>query len=103
MMKFPFRQLSIIIVASTVSLSSFSQAFTWKHGSKLANQWGIYGSLGIPSPTNCPGARNEACSWMDNAGNFWVFGGAGYDNFGHVGGLNDLWKYTPSNNTWTWM
>jgi hypothetical protein len=50
-----------------------------------------------------PGARQAANAWADPSGNFWVFGGAGYDSTGASGTLNDLWRYRPSSGLWTWV
>jgi len=69
--------------------------WTWMGGSNLANQSGTYGSQGTPAAGNVPGARNRAATWTDAAGNFWLFGGAGYDSAGGYGYLNDLWKFQP--------
>ena len=44
-----------------------------------------------------------AISWIDNDGNFWLFGGSGNASSGASGNLNDLWKYTPSTKQWVWM
>jgi len=74
--------------------------WTWIKGPGISNQFGIYGSLGIPNSFNNPGSRAEtAASWVDDEGNFWMFGGHDHAN----GVLNDLWKYNISSNTWTWM
>ena len=75
--------------------------WTWMGGSENTDQAGIYGVQGVPSPTNSPGARYAASSWRDLSGNFWLFGGTGYDSAGNVGSLNDLWKY--SGGQWTWV
>jgi N-acetylneuraminic acid mutarotase len=75
--------------------------WTWIGGSNLANQPGIYGTRGTPAPGNFPGARSGAASWTDAAGDFWLFGGHGYDSSGTAGLLNDLWKYSAGQ--WTWM
>jgi Chitobiase/beta-hexosaminidase C-terminal domain len=48
--------------------------------------------LGTPAASNFPGSRYNAASWMDSEGNFWLFGGQGYDGSGTLGVLNDLWK-----------
>ncbi|MCE9576961.1 MAG: hypothetical protein K8W52_27695 [Deltaproteobacteria bacterium] len=64
---------------------------------------GIYGTLGTPASTNYPGGRDAAMSWRDAAGNVWIFGGIGIDSTGTFGFLNDLWKYTPTTGTWTWV
>jgi hypothetical protein len=44
-----------------------------------------------------PGARVGAVTWKDNSGNFWLFGGYGFDGSGNEGFLNDLWEYTGGN------
>jgi N-acetylneuraminic acid mutarotase len=75
--------------------------WTWMSGSSLANQAGVYGTRGMPSPVNVPGYRQLAISWTDSSGNFWLFGGNGVDSASGVGLLNDLWEY--SNGEWSWM
>ena len=81
--------------------------WTWMGGSQLGSNdtvvAGVYGSQGVPSVANLPGQRNEAMSWADNDGNFWLFGGVGYDASGHVGLLNDLWRYKITTGEWTWI
>jgi N-acetylneuraminic acid mutarotase len=77
--------------------------WTWMRGTNLPNQNGIYGIQGVPSPTNEPGAREFMCTWTDAAGNFWMFGGDGFPATGGIGNLNDLWRYNPTTNEWTWM
>ena len=64
---------------------------------------GVYGILGIPAAGNNPGARNGANAWIDSSGNFWLFGGQGFDSGGTFSDLNDLWEYNPSTNQWVWM
>jgi hypothetical protein len=80
-----------------------SQNLTWMSGSTATNQPGVYGTMGVPSTTNIPGARSNACTWTDAAGNFWLYGGSGHDAFGNYAALGDLWKYIPSTNSWAWM
>ena len=75
--------------------------WTWVSGANLGNQTGTYGTLGTAAPSNVPGARNLVVIWTDAAGNFWLFGGEGYDSTGTDGFLNDLWKYSAGE--WTWM
>jgi hypothetical protein len=74
--------------------------WTWMGGSDHTGQQGTYGTQGVPSVSNIPGARSGAVSWSDSSGNFWLFGGSGYDSVGNQGLLNDLWKY--SSGEWTW-
>jgi N-acetylneuraminic acid mutarotase len=64
---------------------------------------GSYGTLGIPAAGNVPGSRSGALSWTDKSGNFWLFGGSGYDSAGDEGILNDLWEFSPLSGMWTWM
>jgi len=75
--------------------------WTWVKGSNLIDRSGTYGTPGSPSMSNIPGARRFAVSWKDNSGNFWLFGGSGYDSAGNFGLLNDLWEFDGAN--WTWM
>ena len=81
--------------------NSRSSQWTWVDGSSGFNQPGIYGTLGVAAPGNIPGARFQAMSWKDAAGNFWLFGGLGIDAIGESEFLNDLWKF--SGGQWTWM
>jgi len=75
--------------------------WTWMSGSNLPGQVPTYGTLGTAAPGNVPGARFASASWTDAGGNFWLFGGQGRDTTGHVGFLNDLWRYSAGE--WTWM
>jgi gliding motility-associated-like protein len=78
--------------------------WAWMHGPATANGLGIYGTKGIPSVNNIPGARGWGVStWTDLQGNFWLFGGFGYDITGFYNTLNDLWKFNPVTLEWTWM
>lgn len=84
--------------------SPASGDWTWVGGSSTADAAGIYGTQGQASATNMPGARTlDSTVWMDASGNVWLFGGYGYDANGTLDRLNDLWKYSPSNNEWTWV
>jgi N-acetylneuraminic acid mutarotase len=75
--------------------------WTWVSGSDTTKNPGVYGTLGVPDPANIPGARAGGFTWTDDTGNFWLFGGHGYDSTGTFGNLNDLWKYDGAN--WTWI
>jgi hypothetical protein len=75
--------------------------WTWVNGSNLANQSPNYGTLGVSASSNVPGARDSALSLVDAAGNFWLFGGEGYDSTASYGQLNDLWKFSAGE--WTWV
>jgi len=71
-------------------------------GSNLNNQSGTYGTIGVSANANTPGARGDGSTWTDNAGNLWLFGGYGWSS-SSSGVLNDLWKYNPGTNQWTWI
>jgi hypothetical protein len=81
--------------------------WTWMGGSNLANQSGIYGTMGVAAPGNIPGQRFAAVAWTDANGNFWLFGGMYWIPTGPGSGVgadySDLWEYSPSTNEWTWM
>ena len=77
--------------------------WTWVRGATVPNSGGVYGTMGTPSSTNEPGAREFPVSWTDASGNFWMFGGDGYDASSTWGRLGDLWKYDPTTNQWTWI
>ncbi len=77
--------------------------WTWVSGSSTANVLPSYGTQGVPSASNVPGARDSATGWIDANGRLWLFGGEGYDSTGTLGLLNDLWTFDPSLGTWTWV
>jgi len=86
----------------TVVCSDYGQ-WVWQGGFSTVNASGVYGTQGAASASNVPGARFSASSWTDSSGNFWLFGGSGYDSTGGAGYLNDLWQYSPSTGLWTWV
>jgi len=81
--------------------------WTWMGGSDQFGENdgppGVYGTKGVPAAGNVPGGRDSAVSWTDSNGNFWLFGGAGWDETGVWGYLNDLWEYVPSTKEWVWV
>ena len=87
----------------TFAVISYSQNPTWVKGGNSITQAGQYGTMGTPAPANTPGSREGGATWIDNTGCFWVYGGNGQDFLNNNGLLNDLWKYNPSLNVWTWM
>jgi hypothetical protein len=81
--------------------SPSTKEWTWVSGSNTINASGIYGTLGTTSVSNVPGARGSgggggSISWTDSSGNFWLFGGSGYDSTGTEGYLNDLWEFNST-------
>jgi N-acetylneuraminic acid mutarotase len=83
--------------------ASVARQWAWMSGSKTIEQAGVYGTLGAAAPGNVPGARDYSISWIDAAGNLWLFGGEGRDSNGSLVYLNDLWRYNPTTNLWTWV
>jgi alpha-tubulin suppressor-like RCC1 family protein len=83
--------------------SPSSGNWTWMGGSNLADDAGSFSTQGDSSTSNMPSSRYLAANWVDNEGNFWLFGGYGYDSEGSEMELNDLWKYNPSSKKWTWV
>lgn len=91
--------LFLFVNCSLHFLGQVPGEWVWKSGSSIINYTGSFGTKGVPSLTNKPPAMYEACEWTDNQGNFWLYGGT--NNI--AGFLNDLWKYDPVSNQWTWM
>jgi hypothetical protein len=73
--------------------------WTWMHGSNATGSMGNYGIQGVPDSLNEPEAFYEPAEWTDLNGNFWLFSGWNPANAYN----NDLWKYDPVTNEWTWM
>ena len=67
------------------------------------NSEGTYGSLDLWQENTTPGAREDASSWTDSQGNFWMFGGYGEPSTLPDGIMNDLWEFKPAINEWAWM
>jgi N-acetylneuraminic acid mutarotase len=97
----------LLLACLCLPIEAQTNAWTWIGGSSAlganSGQPGSYGTLGMPAAGNTPGGRNGAASWTDGNGNFWLFGGYGYDANGTLGYLNDLWEFNPSTSQWTWM
>ena len=75
-------------------------------GSSTAGAAGVYGTQGIAAISNVPGARSGADSWVDTSGNLWLFGGGADGSIRGAGWnavFNDLWKFNPASQEWTWM
>jgi hypothetical protein len=78
--------------------------WTWRSGSNIANQNGVYGTQLAANANNVPGSRWGAKGWSDVTGNLWFFGGWGYDSnaLNGTGFLNDVWEYQQSTKQWIW-
>ena len=71
--------------------------WTWMSGSAFTNAASSYGVKGVSNATNVPGGRWSHTKWKDLQGNFWILGS--YDGVSK----NDVWKFDPAINEWTWM
>jgi|GEM_PF-2069536 len=83
-----------------------ANTWTWMHGDSTVNELATMGTIGQGTPFTNPGGRGGASGWVDTAGDFWMFGGRlkikqGTDYYPFF--RNDLWKYSPALNQWTWM
>ncbi len=77
-----------------------SAEWTWMGGSPLLNQAPIYGTLGVPSIMNSPGALQLTnATWVDNNGDLWLLGGINQGLYKS----NTMWRYHIATNEWTWM
>ena len=63
----------------------------------------VYGPLGVSGSSYRPGKRTNPTMWSSADGTIWLFGGSGYTEIFNYGLLNDLWKYNPATNEWTWV
>ena len=77
--------------------------WTWMGGESYINKEGYYYVIGNASSKSYPGARSGGVSWYDTNGNVWLFGGWGIDNQYQSNLLNDLWKFEPDDDAWTWV
>ncbi len=94
---------NVIPLDSAQAAVSNSAQWIWVDGSNTKNQAGTYGTEDVPGINNIPGARQLQITWTDASGNLWLFGGYGSDSAGTVGALNDLWKFNPASEQWTWV
>lgn len=76
--------------------------FTWVDGNDFSSPPNLYGAKSLLQG-NYPGPRMRSSSWRDFNGNLWLFGGWGYDINGNYEKMNDLWRFNPANETWTFV
>ena len=75
--------------------------WAWVKGSNTGAQNGVYDTINTypwdTLYTFTPGGRSSATAWVDGSGQFWLFGGEGYDSTSTTGNgfLNDMWRYVP--------
>ena len=74
--------------------NSSTNQWTWIDGSTQPDAVGVYGTQGVLSTSNNPGARKDSIGWFDASGDLWIFGGSNTGASNIAGNLNDLWKYS---------
>lgn len=74
--------------------------WTWVAGISDDGEYGNYGTQMVAASSNTPGARIAPTSWVDQNGNYWLFGGYGYAT-SQLGTLNDLWTWDGQQ--WMWV
>src|SRR5262245_61753367 len=101
------KRISFVVLVLNIQALGFNFSYAqnpgewkWIHGSSSSGSLGNTGIKGVPSPGNDPRALYEACEWTDLNGKFWMFGGLGTTTSDTH---NNLWKYDPVTNQWTWM
>jgi Kelch motif len=75
--------------------------WTWLKGSSTTYQLGVYGTLGVASSSNVPGARRASSTWV-YSNKLYLFGGSAYNGSATLY-HNDLWEYDPASNNWRWI
>jgi hypothetical protein len=104
-MRIIFTLLAFLCIGSFQVSAQFNACsqWTWVKGGPGASD-PIYGTKGVGSTSNRPGARNGYTTWTDASGRLWLFGGSGHAFGSTIAGyLGDVWRYDPSINQWTWM
>ena len=72
--------------------------WTWVSGSQNGMGSAVYGNVCEMDSNSIPNTRSEdRVCWTDQDGNFWLFGGQ------NSGDWNDLWKYCPPTNEWSFI
>jgi N-acetylneuraminic acid mutarotase/sugar lactone lactonase YvrE len=75
------------------SVTDHSGDYNCSDNGTICGQVGIFGTLDSPAAGNTPGGITSSSGWVDSTGNFWLFGGAGFDSAGNFGDQNVLWEY----------
>ncbi|MBI2269917.1 MAG: T9SS type A sorting domain-containing protein [Bacteroidetes bacterium] len=81
--------------------------WTWIKGdsTRVGTKYCTYGTKGVAAATNKLGYRWHSACWVDASGNFMCFAGIGLTTTPYVSTdrTNDIWKYNPSTDQWTWI
>lgn len=88
--------------------NTVTQEWTWAGGNHTQDARGVYGTKGVFSPANMPGARIEPVIW-NHEGAIYMYGGRGFADANipasaaSITTLGDLWKLNLTTNEWTWI
>ena len=80
-----------------------TRGFAWWTGSSGFGALGAYGTKGVPSAINTPGAREGSVFWTDGNGGLWLFGGDFSPRSQQLVRFNDLWRFDVASGMWTWV
>ncbi|WP_425393065.1 Kelch repeat-containing protein [Ekhidna sp.] len=101
---YKFNQLTTGIYNDFWNYEPSTKEWTWLNGYSSTtniNELGVYGEFNGGS-LPFPGSRHGGLTWNDSKGTFWMLGGAELGSSVY-GFYNDLWKYEPSKNKWTYI
>ncbi len=79
-----------------------SLEWTWLTGDQGICGTANYGTKGVAASSNTPPSLSGFASSTDSNGDIWIFGGHG-KNCQWTIGVQQLWKYSPSTNLWTFV
>lgn len=70
-----------------------SNTWAWLSGANVASSPSVFGTQGVPAVSNVSTARMSNAAWVDPAGAFHIYAGAGSLNSDRR--LGDFWKFVP--------
>ncbi len=88
---------------SLMKYNPTTNRWTWVSGDAGIPGTPVYGTKGTPSSLNTPPPLEGHSMVKDSNGMIWVFGGNSPGYIFAAAGSNNLWRYNPTTNQWTWM
>jgi hypothetical protein len=86
------------VLSDLWNYNTVTNKWTWVSGDSAVNKPSV-GIKGVASTTSKPGGRTGASMVIDSASNIYIIGGTNGSNPLY----NDVWKYEPSTQKWTWL
>src|SRR5437870_5029434 len=96
------KHILLLFLFPVFQITRAQNQWVWMNGNKSPDVPSNYGTRGTASSAGMPGSRLGMAAWTDKDGNFWFFGGNGKAESSRNGYLNDLWKFNPASELWTW-